>query len=330
MRKIAITGAAGYIGSALSLHHLRLGDHVLAIDKLIYGGESLLGCLEDDKFKLIPTDLIVSDPSFLMGVLEGYDVLYHLAAIVGFPACQQVGESMAFKYNTELAEKMHRVATEAGVKRFIFASTYSNYGVSDGSPLTEESPLHPQSIYAKTKVAAERVLLDNNADIITIIPRFATLFGLSPRPRLDLIINQFVMEAITKREIILYQKDFRRSFVHIRDVIKALVSMVDAPANVVDKQIFNVGGESGNLSKMQIIDLIKRAIPDLKVRIKDISFGSDMRDVILCFDKIKNKLDFVPSTSVSEGITELTMVYTTGILKDLDNERYRNARFIVS
>jgi nucleoside-diphosphate-sugar epimerase len=154
-RGVVITGGAGYIGSLLTGELLRGGQRVTVLDSLLFGGESLLGYLADPGFAFHKVDVAVADHD-LGRSMEGADVVFHLAAIVGFPGCQQVGEQVAWRYNVEATQRVFQAAEAAGVRRFLFASTYSNYGVADeGALVTESSPLRPQSFYARTKIAAE-------------------------------------------------------------------------------------------------------------------------------------------------------------------------------
>jgi len=193
MAKVLITGGAGYIGSLLTGALLASGHEVTVVDSLMFGGESLLPYFSHPNFRFHKADVSVEA---LDDHLAGVNTVFHLAAIVGFPACQQVGEAVAFRYNTEATQRAFEASERAGVGRFIFASTYSNYGISpDGEPVTEESPLHPQSLYARTKIAAEEWLLERGrtSRCAPVLPRFATLFGISPRTRFDLIVNQFTL-----------------------------------------------------------------------------------------------------------------------------------------
>ncbi|HSM71436.1 MAG TPA: NAD(P)-dependent oxidoreductase, partial [Anaerolineales bacterium] len=226
-RHILITGGAGYIGSLLTSELLRLNDRVTVLDSLLFGGESLVPFLHHPKFHFVKAD--VTNPRAIKDSLkydwQKPDAIVHLAAIVGFPACQAVGEQVAWKYNVEATQMAFEQASELEVDRFVFASTYSNYGMSEnGKPVTEESPLNPQSLYAETKIAAEEYLLaQKDAPCAPLLFRFATLYGLSPRTRFDLIVNQFVLEAFTKRQLIIYQRGYSRSFVHIRDTVRGVI-----------------------------------------------------------------------------------------------------------
>jgi nucleoside-diphosphate-sugar epimerase len=250
---VVVTGGAGYIGSLLTGLLLYRDAHVTAVDALLFGGESLLPYWHHPGFRFVKADL--TDPGALdPSIWRGADAVVHLAAIVGFPACQAVGRHVAWRYNVDATRRVFEAAEAAGVKRFVFASTYSNYGLSpNGEPVTEESPLTPQSLYAETKIAAEQYLLSTGgAACAPVVYRFATLFGVSPRTRFDLIVNQFVLEALTKRRLIIYQRAHARSFVHVRDVCQAICVALEAPLSTVRSQVFNVGSDAGNYTKDEV------------------------------------------------------------------------------
>jgi nucleoside-diphosphate-sugar epimerase len=222
-------------------------------------------------------------------------------------------------------------ATDLGVERFVFASTYSNYGLSpDGRPVTEESPLNPQSLYAETKIASEEFLLSQrDAACAPLLLRFATLYGISPRTRFDLIVNQFVLEAYTRRELIIYQRGYSRSFVHIRDVVRGVIMGLEAGQEKMRGQIFNLGTENGNYSKNDIVDLVLKRMPETVVQFKDMSFGGDMRDITVSFEKIKRVLGFDTTLTVDDGVREVLYALKTGLIRNPADDRYRNAQFIV-
>lgn len=339
-KEILITGGAGYIGSMLTGVLLGAGYGVTVVDKLMFGGESLLAYWHHPNFRFVQGD--VTDPDTLrvqgeqiqVGNLPArrFGAVIHLAAIVGFPACQAVGKSVAWLYNTESTQRVFELAESAGVERFIFSSTYSNYGLSpDGQPVTEDSPLFPQSLYAETKIAAEEYLLEKGTSSLTapIVFRFATLFGISPRTRFDLIINQFVVEAIAKRKLVIYQRGYARSFVHVRDIGDAILLALESPIELVRGQVFNVGSDDGNYTKDEIVALIQKNVPGTVVEHKDLTFGGDMRDIRVSFAKIKRVLDYTPRISVEQGICEVRDVVTNGVIRDPLDTHYRNATFIV-
>ena len=206
-RHVLITGGAGYIGSILTSELLRANYRVTVLDSLLFGGESIVPFLNHPNFHFVKAD-VTENRAVRDSIKRDWqkpDTIIHLAAIVGFPACQAVGKQVAWKYNVEATKNVYSQSTDLGVERFVFASTYSNYGLSeDGKPVTEESPLNPQSLYAETKIASEEFLLLQKASTCApLLFRFATLYGISPRTRFDLIVNQFVLEAFTKRSLII-------------------------------------------------------------------------------------------------------------------------------
>lgn len=332
-RHILITGGAGYIGSLLTSELLRSDYQVTVLDSLLFGGESLVPFLYHPNFHFIKAD--VTEPRAVKDSLkDGWQkphAIVHLAAVVGFPACQAVGKQVAWRYNVEATKTVFEQAADLGVERFVFASTYSNYGLSpNGKPVTEESPLHPQSLYAETKIAAEEFLLSQSeASCAPLVFRFATLYGLSPRTRFDLIVNQFVLEAFTKRELIIYQRGYSRSFVHIRDVVRGVILGLEADRSKIGGEVFNLGTDAGNYSKDEIVQLVLKRMPETVVEYKDLTFGGDMRDITVSFAKIKNVLGFDTMFDVDDGIRELLFALKTGVIRNPSDERYRNAQFIV-
>ncbi|MCC6298091.1 MAG: NAD(P)-dependent oxidoreductase [Anaerolineales bacterium] len=333
MKHILITGGAGYIGSLLTSELLRLGYRVTALDSLLFGGEAIVPFLHHPNFHFVKTD--VTEPRAIKDALKDDwskpDALIHLAAIVGFPACQAVGKQVAWKYNVDSTKLAFEQATDLGVERFVFASTYSNYGLSaDGKPVTEESPLNPQSLYAETKIAAEEFLLaQKDAPTAPLLFRFATLYGLSPRTRFDLIVNQFVLEAFTKRALIIYQRGYSRSFVHIRDVARGVIMGLEAEQSKIRGQVFNLGTDNGNYSKDDIVALVRKRMPEVEIEYKDLTFGGDMRDITVSFAKIKKVLGFDTTLDVDDGIRELLFALKSGLIQNPTDARYRNAQFIV-
>jgi nucleoside-diphosphate-sugar epimerase len=327
---VLITGGAGYIGSLLTGKLLRAGCRVTVLDDLLWGGESLLAYFPNPNFRFAKVN--VTEPDTARPYFEDVDAEVHLAAIVGFPACQQVGPQVARLYNVEATRYMYDLADQAGARRFIFSSTYSNYGIAEGNAAVDEtSPLNPQSLYAETKIEAEQLLLDAgaNAACAPIVLRFATLFGISPRTRFDLIVNQFVLEAMTKGELVIYQRGYHRSFVHVRDTVEGIMLALQAERQKVAGEIFNLGSEQGNKSKDQIVKAVAKVVPNVTVRYKDISFGGDMRDIRVRFDKIKRVLGFHPAITVEQGIQEVHDAIRQGVIKDPLSPKYRNATFIV-
>ena len=332
-RHVLITGGAGYIGSILTSELLRQNYRVSILDSLLFGGESIVPFLNHPNFHFIKADVterrVVRDA--IKKDWQTPDAVVHLAGIVGFPACQAVGKQVAWKYNFEATKMVFEQAADLGVERFVFASTYSNYGLSeDGKPVTEESPLNPQSLYAETKIASEEYLLSQkDAACAPLLFRFATLYGISPRTRFDLIVNQFVLEAFTKRELIIYQRGYSRSFVHIRDVVRGVIMGLEAEQSKIRGQVFTLGTENGNYSKNEIVNFILKRMPETIVEYKNLTFGGDMRDITVSFEKIKRVLGFDTTLTVDDGVREVLFALKSGLIRNPTEDRYRNAQFIV-
>ncbi|HAX69588.1 MAG TPA: NAD(P)-dependent oxidoreductase [Anaerolineae bacterium] len=332
-RHILITGGAGYIGSLLTSELLRQNYRVTILDSLLFGGESILPFMSHPNFNFLKTD--VTEPRAVRDAVKKDwgrpNAVVHLAGIVGFPACQAVGKQVAWKYNVDATRLVFEQSADLGVERFVFASTYSNYGLSeDGKPVTEETPLNPQSLYAETKIAGEEYLLSQkDAVCAPLLFRFATLYGLSPRTRFDLIVNQFVLEAFTKRQLIIYQRGYSRSFVHIRDVVRGVIIGLEAEQSKIRGQVFNLGTDNGNYSKNDIVAYVLKRMPETVVEYKDLTFGGDMRDISVSFEKIRRVLGFETTLDIDDGVREVLFALKSGLIKDPTDDRYRNAQFIV-
>lgn len=330
---VMITGGAGYLGSYLTGELLKRGYHVTVVDDLLYGGESLLSFLAHDRFHFLKTDVWESR-ALQTAYRDDWpppETVFHLAALAGFPACQSVGRQVAWRYNVEATAHVFEQAQDLGIDRFIYASTYSNYGMSEaGGPVTESTSLNPQSLYAETKVASEEYLLEQrDSSCAPLILRLSTVYGLSPRPRFDVILNQFVWEAFRNHELMIYQRGYKRSFVHIHDAVRGFIRTMEARESLIRGEIYNLGDPQGNLSKDKVVELILKRLPETTVRYKDITFGGDMRDLSVSFDKFQEAFDFSPHRDVEDGIREVLQAIQQGLIKDPAAETYRNARFIV-
>jgi nucleoside-diphosphate-sugar epimerase len=330
---ILVTGGAGYIGALLSAELLRLGYQVTVLDTLLYGGESLLGFMHHPNFHFAKAD--ITEPGAVRSSLRRdwpkLDAVVHLAAIVGFPACQAIGKQASWKYNVDATKMVFEQAAGLDAGRFLFASTYSNYGLSpDGKPVTEESSLNPQSLYAETKIAAEEFLLSQkDSTCAPLIFRLATLYGIAPRTRFDLIVNQFVLDAYMNRELIIYQRGYSRSFVHVQDVVRGLTMGIEASQKKTRGHIYNLGTDQGNLTKDEIVGLVVKRLPETVVVYKDLTFGGDMRDITVSFEKIHRELGFQAVLTADDGVREVVHALRTGLIRNPRDEHYRNAQFIV-
>jgi len=323
--RILVTGGCGYIGSVLVAALLNRGDEVVVLDDLWFGGDSVLPFFNFDGFGFIKGNLCAD--GVLSHSMDGIDCVVHLAAVVGFPACEKAGRAAVWRTNVEGTAKVYETACRAGVKRLVFASSYSNYGESEqGELMTEESPLSPKSLYAESKIEAERFLLSqkNHHCTVPVCLRLATVFGLSPRTRFDLIVNQFVLQAFTAGKLVIYQEDFKRSFVHVRDVARAVLCTLDASLEKVRNQVFNVGSEQLNTTKQELAQLIRNRLPDVKLEYHETAFAADMRSIHVSFEKIRNTLQFETRVSLDEGIAELIQALRDGIIHQPTSDRYRN------
>jgi nucleoside-diphosphate-sugar epimerase len=320
--KILVTGGAGYLGSVLSLALIEEGHDVRILDNLMYGGRSLLSMFGHPRFDFMIGD--VRDSSTVERAVEHVDAVVHLAAIVGDPACARDPEA-ARAINERGSLQLIRSAQTAGVSRFVFASTCSNYGrMNDTSVLaSEEHELRPLSLYAETKVAVERELLGHGASTTAgTVLRLATLFGVSPRMRFDLTVNQFVMEMLVHRRLVVYGERFWRPYVHVRDAARAVTAVLNAPMDLVRSQVFNVGSTDENYRKMDLVEIIGRRVPG--ARVEFVSVADDPRDYKVSFERIRSTLSFRPMRRVTDGIEEVARLIESGVLGGVEDPAFSN------
>ncbi len=323
MKKVLISGGAGYIGSVLTRMVLRAGYKVRVIDNLRFGGEAIVDLLNDKNFEFIKGD--TRNEHDLKKAVKGVDFVAHLAAIVGDPACAKDPE-LARETNLGASKRFYQIANEAGVKRFVFASTCSNYGKMKDSDafVNEESNLAPVSLYAETKVAAEKFLLsqDKNNICKPTILRFSTVYGLSPRIRFDLTVNEFTKELALGRELVVFGEQFWRPYCHVVDLARAIRLVFESDIDKVAFDVFNVGDTNENYQKQMLVDEIKKQLPDAKI--KYVKKDEDPRDYRVNFDKIKNKLGYRITMRVPDGIAQIIKVIKEGFLNNPDEAKYKN------
>jgi nucleoside-diphosphate-sugar epimerase len=293
--KILITGGAGYIGSVLIPMLLDQKFKVTVYDSLLYGGTSLLPYVSNLRFSFIKGD--IRDKSALTRVTKENDLIIHLAAIVGLFACNK---DPKLAYSTNVQGTKNIIESFSPSQSLIFASTVSNYGASIGDTCTEDSPLNPLSLYARTKTKAEKLVIDNTHNSVCL--RFATAFGVSPRMRLDLLINEFVYQAYMNRFLILFEKHYKRAFVHVQDICRAILFAIKNH-DKMSHQVFNVGDNVNNYSKEDIALKIKERI-DYYLHFADIGEDEDKRNYCVSYEKI-NAFGFKATKTVDEGIDEL-------------------------
>lgn len=301
--KILITGAAGYVGSMLiqKLYESDLEiEQIVAFDNLMYRQVSLTQFCHHANFKFVKGDVRHQD-EFLPLVQEA-DAIIPLAAYVGFPACDRDTEA-ATKVNFEQIQFI--IKNTSRNQKIILPNTDSAYGATDGNEFcTEDTPLAPTSHYGLTKTQAEYALRDSGRGIVL---RLATVFGVSPRMRLDLLINDFTFKAVTDGYVLLFERHFKRNFVHVQDVASAFIFMLKN-YDKYNSQIFNVGNTAANMSKLELCETIKRHIPKFLIKFEEFNEDPDKRNYIVSNAKLEKegwKCDF----SVDEGIDELIKSY---------------------
>jgi len=320
-QRVLITGGAGYVGAVMAGRFLHEGFEVRAIDSLMYGGHALLGLLPHDGFSFHNGD--VRDRDACLRALEGVNAVVHLAAIVGDPACKKQPE-LAKSVNLDGTWTLLSAAQETGADRFLFMSTCSNYGViAQNDVATEASALQPVSLYAETKVEAEREILARASDTFCPVAfRLSTVYGISPRMRFDLLVNDFAAEAVTKHKLVVHGEQFWRPYIHVTDAARAVLAAMRADRDAVCGQVFNVGGNEHNYRKRQLVDLVCQTVPGTEVERVQSDF--DPRSYRVSFDRIRETLDFVPRKSVQDGIDEVVALLEGEVLTDPANDRYRN------
>jgi nucleoside-diphosphate-sugar epimerase len=310
---IAVTGGAGYVG-ALAATELRKGGHeVRALDVLLHGQRNVAEALERDGVELIRGD--VRDPVARKRLLGGCDTVVHLAAIVGDPACA-ADPKKSHEVNVEGALSLVRDAAAAGVGRFIFASTCSNYGrMTDPTmPIDETGELAPVSLYAEQKVAVERHLLEADPGLEAVCLRFATVYGAAPRMRFDLTVNEFTRELTLDRELVVFGEQFWRPYVHVRDAARAACVVLESAPDAIRGEVFNVGDTAENYRKVDIVELLRERLPGASVSF--VHRDEDPRDYRVGFDKVRERLGFAPERTVADGIDEVMSLVRSGLLGD--------------
>ncbi len=293
MEKILVTGGAGYIGSTLLPQLLNAGYDVTVFDSLLFGGDSILPFFRNKNFHFVEGD--IRDENALWDVVKKADIIIHLAAIVGYPACRSNPE-LAQSVNVDGTRNLVKVSSNNQL--LIYASTGSNYGAVEDI-CTEETPLHPLSLYGQTKTIAEKMLMEERN---TIGWRFATAFGVSPRMRLDLLINDFTHKAVTQGYLVVYESSFMRTFIHIHDIARVFLFGLENRDKMV-KNIYNVGSDKMNYSKKDVCELIKKHT-GVYVHYADIGEDQDKRNYVVSYKKI-NDLGYDTTITVEEGIEEL-------------------------
>jgi len=298
--KILVTGGAGYIGSVLVPVLLEAGHRVTVIDSFMYGQSSLLGCCHQELLQVIRGD--VRDEQLFSGALKQADVIFPLACLTGAPICER-DPLEAKTVNLDAIKTLVRMRSPQ--QRIIFPTTNSGYGVGEKKMhCTEETPLRPISTYGRLKVEAEKIILDAGNSLTF---RLATAFGISPRMRLDLLVNDFVYRAMTDRFLVLFQSHFKRNYIHVRDVSRVFGHALEH-FDTMKGQPYNVGLSDANLSKRELCEVIREQLPDFYFTDAEVGTDPDQRDYIVSNERIE-KTGFKPQVNLRAGIAELIKGY---------------------
>jgi len=300
IKSILVTGGAGYIGSVLTHKLVELGYNVRIIDSLIYGKDGISDLISKNSVELIEKD--IRDEKTLNEAVKEIDCVIHLAAIVGDPLCKKIPVA-AKQINEDATKKLVNISKKQGVKRFIFASTCSNYG-SASTIVDENSPIQPLSLYSKTKVNSENFILNTkNSSFEPCILRFATAHGLSPRMRFDLLLQEFLRDAILDKKIRIYGPNFWRPLAHVDDISNACITTIKSSKNLISGQVYNVGNTSENYTKKMLAEIIQEFVPSTEIEIT--GSKTDLRTYKVSFDKIKNNLKFISKKTIRNSIQDI-------------------------
>jgi len=309
LKSILVTGGAGYIGSVLTHKLVESGYNVRIIDSLIYGKDGISDLISNNSVELIEKD--IRDEKTLNDVVKEIDCVIHLAAIVGDPLCKKIPVA-AKQINEDATKKLVIVSKKHGVKRFIFASTCSNYG-SSSTTVDENSPIQSLSLYSTTKVNSENFILSTkDSSFEPSILRFATAHGLSPRMRFDLLLQEFLRDAILDKKIKIYGPNFWRPLAHVDDISNACITAIKSSKDVISGEIYNVGHTTENYTKKMLAEIIQEFVPSTEIEI--IESKRDLRTYKVSFDKIKNNLKFISKKTIRNSISDILAEIEKGSL----------------
>ncbi|MBL7978408.1 MAG: NAD-dependent epimerase/dehydratase family protein [Bacteroidetes Order II. Incertae sedis bacterium] len=323
IRNVLVIGGAGYVGSGLIPRLLEKGYNVKLLDIMMFGYEPIKSVRNHSNLQIIRADFRQIDK--VVEAVHGVDAVIHLGGIVGDPACS-LDEQLTIDVNLAATRMVAEIAKGYGVQRFIFASSCSVYGASD-EVLNELSSLSPVSLYAKTKIASEKVLQQlSGPDFCPVILRFGTIYGFSGRTRFDLVTNLLTAKAVKEGKITVYGGDQWRPFIHVNDVAKAVFLALEADLSLVQNEIFNVGSDAQNMTLWQVGELIKKQVPSAELL--DLGMDGDRRNYRVSFKKIAEVLNFKPDWTMEAGITQVLEALHVGAVKDYKNPMYSNVQFL--
>jgi nucleoside-diphosphate-sugar epimerase len=316
IKNVLVIGGAGYIGSVLTRQLLKGGYRVSVLDSLFFGDASVRDLLSDPNFEFLRADFRHAES--LVKSMRGMDAVIHLAALVGDPACT-INGGLTNEINYAATRLLIEVCKGASVNRLVFASTCSVYGASEFL-MDERSNANPVSLYAQTKLASERVILHGRTSTFhPTVLRLATVFGLSPRPRFDLVVNLLTAKAVQEGKITIFNNDQWRPFIHVSDVARAFICALEAPYGLVSGEVFNAGSYKLNYSLGEVAEKIREQVPEVVIEHKE---NLDKRNYRVSFDKIHSYLGFACATGLEVGIEEIRKTIDSGLVKN-----YRDAAF---
>lgn len=323
-RSVLVVGGAGYVGSVLTTLLLDAGAQVRVLDQLIYdNGFALQHLLDQGRLSFMRGDL--RDRDVFRRAAEGVSDVVLLASLVGDPICKKYPE-LATQVNVDGAKQIIDALDDIGVRRFVFASTCSNYGIHDpGTLAPETSELNPQSLYARTKIEVEQYLLEKaqSASFTGTVLRVATAYGLSPRMRFDLTVSQFAWELASGAHLLVYDADTWRPYCHVRDISKAIMTVLSRPEERVRGEVFNVGDDSQQFTKRMIVEEVQKHLDGVDVEYR--SGDTDPRNYRVSFRKIAERLGFECDFTVQRYIPVVTQAVRSGIFPDVRaNVRFGN------
>ena len=324
---ILLIGGAGFIGSVLAERLLERDWRVRVLDNLIYDQDSLSSFLSNSRFSFIHGD--VCNLHTQVEAIKGVDCVVFLAEIVGDPSCEYLPQT-ALKTNYLAVNSMATLCAHTNVNRFVYTSSCSVYGASTNPEklLDEHSALNPVSHYARMKIHSEQALFNQlNPMFSPTILRLATVYGHSHRPRFDLVVNTFARNAFFDKTLTVNGGDQWRPNVHVKDVARAITTVIEAPIKEVQKKIFNVGGNRENHTIKSLAELTKTIFPQCRVSCK--KSDEDLRNYRVSFDRIRNILDFEPEYSVSDGLKELKSVFESDLITEINDPKYSNIASIM-
>ena len=324
---VLVTGGAGYVGAVLVPQLLDAGYTVRVLDLFFFGKDGLSGVLDHPRLELVKGD--IRDAATVASALEGIDAVIHLACISNDPSCD-LDPALSRTINYDAFEPLVKMSRDAGVRRFVFASSSSVYGVSDAPQVTEDHPLLPITDYNRYKGMCEEVMFRYQApDFTTVSIRPATVCGVSPRQRLDLVVNILTVQAFERGRVTVFGGDQQRPNVHVRDMVDLYQLLLELPSEKIAGEAFNVAHENHRVA--DLARLVKReieyALPDREPVEIETTESDDPRSYHICCDKIRDRLGFVPRRSIEEAVRDMIDAFRAGHVPDaLTSSRYYNVR----